>query len=422
MKPSTILSDRERAVLTEMAAAPQLPGTIVRDFEMLLDFIGTEGVPVSPKSSEFAIAKLPEINARLIEPANVGLSRGRQVSFPHVDALHWLLRYSQMGRIARDKATPRMVVDAPMRQRWQGLNPTERNFALLQAWWNFADEDRESPGFGSGMRADYRARLLERLRPKRNSEKCATEDYEVYLRLIGTKQIALLQMFGMIEIDQEKLVHGAGWKIERMFATSWGVAACASYRRAFGETAEDFLKELIAGQGQSVVSNEEEYYPPFYRWAAEINPLFPAWKTGINEPDEVVPQRGTITFKVSLNKDLWRRIVMPSDYTFADLAMTILKAFKFDDDHLYQFFYKDEYGIKRALDDHRCDEPMEEFADVVKLGLARLGPKQKIDFRYDFGDDWRFEVLVEGIDELSELRKPKILEKAGKAPKQYDWH
>jgi hypothetical protein len=189
-----------------------------------------------------------------------------------------------------------------------------------------------------------------------------------------------------------------------------------------GETAEDFLEQLMRGQGRSVVSNEKDYRPPFHRWAAEINPLFPAWKTGITaEPDEVVPQRGTITFSVSLNKDLWRRIVMPCDYTFADLAMTILKAFKFDDEHLYQFCYKDEYGTKRALDDHRCDEAIGEFADVVKLGLARLVPKQKLDFRYDFGDAWRFEVLVETMDESSELGKPKILDKAGKAPKQYDW-
>ncbi|MBK9022125.1 MAG: hypothetical protein IPL72_20075 [Sulfuritalea sp.] len=263
MKPSTILSDRERAVLTEMAAAPQLPGTIVRDFEMLLDFIGTEGVPVSPKSSEFAIAKLPEINARLIEPANVGLSRGRQVSFPHVDALHWLLRYSQMGRIARDKATPRMVVDAPMRQRWQGLNPTERNFALLEAWWNFADEDRESPGFGSGMRADYRARLLERLRPKRNSEKYATEDYEVYLRLIGTKQIALLQMFGMIEIDQEKLIHGAGWKIERMFATSWESPRARATGVLLVKPPRTFLRNSLPGRARALSATRKSTTLPF---------------------------------------------------------------------------------------------------------------------------------------------------------------
>jgi hypothetical protein len=55
------------------------------------------------------------------------------------------------------------------------------------------------------------------------------------------------------------------------------------------------------------------------------------------------------------------------------------------------------------------------------LGQVPLVAKQKIDFRYDFGDDWRFEVLVEKIDPLKTVDQPKVIEKAGRAPKQYRW-
>ncbi|MFZ4536977.1 plasmid pRiA4b ORF-3 family protein [Propionivibrio sp.] len=424
MKKSTFLTEAERVVMVETAAAPQLPGTILRDFEMILDFIGTEGVPVSPKSSEFNLAKLPEINARLVEPGNIGFSRGRQISFPHVDALHLLLRYSHLVRIDRSQSTSRMVVDAALRQRWQALNPSERYFTLLEAWWRFSEDDSESAGFSAASGFDYRVRLLDRLRPSRKSKKFVAKEHESLLYLLGMYQIALLQMFGMVELKQGEVVVGKGWKIERMIATPWGLAACASYKRVFAETYTSFLTALPATNSHSMDSDAEEDEAgqhPFQRWAAEVSPVFPAWKNALGELDAAAAQRGTITFKVSLTKDIWRRIAMPAEYSFADLAMMIITAFNFDDDHLYGFYYHDEYGVKRSLDDHRCEQPMEEYADAVELGRAGLGVKQKIGFIYDFGDEWRFDVLVEKVDESKTIGEPMIIDKAGKSPKQYQW-
>jgi Cft2 family RNA processing exonuclease len=64
---------------------------------------------------------------------------------------------------------------------------------------------------------------------------------------------------------------------------------------------------------------------------------------------------------------------------------------------------------------------MDEFADAVALGGTNLTPKQKIEFRYDFGDDWRFQVLVEKVDETATMDQPAVIEIHGEAPKQYDW-
>lgn len=129
--------------------------------------------------------------------------------------------------------------------------------------------------------------------------------------------------------------------------------------------------------------------------------------------------QGSLTFKISLGKDVWRRIAMPAQCTFADLVMLILRAFSFSADHLYQFLYQDEYGVTRLLDDHRGDDCMDEFADAVELGEINLTPRQKIEFRYDFGDNWRFQVLVERVDEIATLDQAAVVETHGKAPKQY---
>ncbi|MBI4741984.1 MAG: hypothetical protein HY777_10655 [Betaproteobacteria bacterium] len=55
------------------------------------------------------------------------------------------------------------------------------------------------------------------------------------------------------------------------------------------------------------------------------------------------------------------------------------------------------------------------------MGKARIVAKQKIDFRYDFSDDWRFVVLVEKIAPPNTIEKPTVIEKRGEAPEQYAW-
>jgi hypothetical protein len=149
---SITLTDEEGAIFT---AYTQLPGTVVRDVDTLLAYIGTAGVPVSAKTSEFAIAKLPEINALLSEPGHIAIKRCRQVSYPHVDALHLLLRSSPLIKVDRLK-TPRMVVNPGMLEQWQALNTCERYFALLDLWWRIADEEH---GPGARHPATWNIRL-----------------------------------------------------------------------------------------------------------------------------------------------------------------------------------------------------------------------------------------------------------------------
>ena len=73
-----VLAEADRAVIAAVAAAAEPPGSIVRDFDTLLDFVGENGMPVSPKEYDLGIARLAELNSRLTHPTPTGLSRGRQ--------------------------------------------------------------------------------------------------------------------------------------------------------------------------------------------------------------------------------------------------------------------------------------------------------------------------------------------------------
>lgn len=100
----------------------------------------------------------------------------------------------------------------------------------------------------------------------------------------------------------------------------------------------------------------------------------------------------------------------------------MLDAFKFDDDHLYQFSYRDTSGKQVVVTDGRLDDG-ELFANEVRLGDMPLSEGESIKLWYDFRYDWKFTILIESIDDsMTKKFKPKITARKGKAPKQYDWH
>ena len=54
------------------------PGTLLKDFSTLLDFIGSEGIPVSGKNHLIAIKLLPQLNQLMSHPLDVKLKRPQQ--------------------------------------------------------------------------------------------------------------------------------------------------------------------------------------------------------------------------------------------------------------------------------------------------------------------------------------------------------
>lgn len=406
------LTDKDSAIFRTVAGAGHPPGTIVADFDRLLAVLEKEGIPLSPKTREFGIASLPVLNAQLSEPAAIGLARGRQTSYPQLDGLHLLLRLTRICRLDTSTSTTRLMLDPEMGARWAALNSTERYFSLLDALWNPADEFNQLALLQS---ADYRLRLLESHRPKSKKVQDMRQN-DALFHLLGMNHVALLQMFGMLEIKQETATPGTGWKIAQLQATPWGLAACRSFWTACKQTNRWLCDMQDDPESEKIVIPDGT--TSFDYWAAAVKPYFPDWTQTFDGQKNLMTFSGSITFKVSLG-DVWRRIVMSGEHDFAELASVILNAFDFDEDHLYQFDYMDEYGERRSLEDDRCEDVYDQYANDVRLGEIGLHPKQVIDFRYDFGDDWRFKLVVEKLDPTQTDTIPSVIAQAGKAPRQY---
>lgn len=116
-----------------------------------------------------------------------------------------------------------------------------------------------------------------------------------------------------------------------------------------------------------------------------------------------------ITIKGS-KPPVWRRIVVPVDFTFYQLHRAIQIAFGWQDYHLYDFTIpmlditienpEDEW------DDYEDDyeDDLEGNFTMENLLFHILGPKLKMIYTYDYGDDWEHIILVESMIDIDERK------------------
>jgi Plasmid pRiA4b ORF-3-like protein len=126
---------------------------------------------------------------------------------------------------------------------------------------------------------------------------------------------------------------------------------------------------------------------------------------------------GLRAFKVSLGR-AWRRIAIPGWMKLEALSEAILDAFDFDNDHLHLFRYRNRFGIFGEVK-HPNTEESPSTAEV-KIGELPLRPGSTMEYLFDFGDNWLFEVRLEKLELVNpKIRKPVVVEGRGPAPPQY---
>ena len=381
------------------------PGTVLADFETLLGFVRQDGIPVGGKHDLLPMKSLGQLNARLTHPIETGLKRPQQKSYPHINGLYLLLRATGLAYVERTRTRGLLLLDDAVLQSWRNLNPTERYFTLLEAWLL-----RSRPaivGEHGGLLDKPIIKWTEFFRkiPAEGLEIAGNKDQELLITYSpGLYTVALLELFGFSVVQADEPEVGKGWRIARV------------HRTPFGGAMLQLLSWLL-------LSDE---YLGRYSWDADVafgelqttvQPFFPQWRQNLSLP-ELGFQDGTYIFKVSLGGKVWRRIAIAGSDDFESLSDSILQAFGFDQDHLYQFTYKNRFGVPVDINHPYMDEPP--FTTEVQIGDIGIRPGTTMTYLYDFGDNWEFEVQLEGIDPADpQVRRPKILETHGEAPEQY---
>ncbi len=160
----------------------------------------------------------------------------------------------------------------------------------------------------------------------------------------------------------------------------------------FGLTEADVLALALGGPGLRSGFPEEVYPEQVYVGGKRVaRQKLPRLRKGA---------AATVhTVKVSLygaRPPIWRRLELPSDLTL-DRAHEVLQiAFAWDGYHLHQF--ETVCGVFGRPDDADGDWGTE-VGDGAGVALAQVAAaeKAKVVYVYDFGDDWRHDIVVEKI-------------------------
>jgi hypothetical protein len=136
----------------------------------------------------------------------------------------------------------------------------------------------------------------------------------------------------------------------------------------------------------------------------------------INPAPERTFREGTHIFKVSLER-VWYRIAIPEDQTLEALASAILDSVEFDNDHLYQFSYKNRCGALNYVNHPYMEEGP--WTSEVLVGDLPLRIGQSMTFLFDFGEKWKLDVVLEQVNPDMDIEEPSLLELNGKPPEQY---
>lgn len=242
----------------------------------------------------------------------------------------------------------------------------------------------------------------------------------------GLHNVALMDLFGLIKLTTNSPDKGKGWRIKKLEALPYGQALMNLIRN--GYIAVDYR-----WPGEADPSLPLEDLQPM------IQPFFPEWQNTLTLPI-IAFEAGRHIFKVSLGK-VWRRIAISGEATLAELSSLILDSVEFDHDHLDQFTLKTPSGhtleiTHPAYGGGLFSHGSELQTDQVRIGSLPISEGSVMEYLFDFGDCWRFQLQLETIERtapetsskgFAKIRRQassrrsagEIIEAHGPAPEQY---
>lgn len=199
-----------------------------------------------------------------------------------------------------------------------------------------------------------------------------------------------------------------------------------------------FQPRVSAKLSRSLVgTGAKDYYRP-------NEAMYQALKNFIKQDN--IFETEAVTLKITLkldNRNIWRRLIVPTNITFSKLHEILQVAFNWKDYHLYEFYIFGEDrkvvpGYEGAHYNHSgylpdgsratlnlvCDEEAFDYGDdKIPMKLAcdfrlrdSLQDSKIWNYTYDFGDNWVHLIEVENILEDYDKNYSICLEGEGNAP------
>lgn len=401
------------------------PSSILQDFHIFLYGLSSAPSPLTP-SLNLARKTLFALNARMSRPETGLTERSDQVMYPLLHLFYHLSLESGLFSLGTEARKPHFEPNLEKIRAFRAMEPAAQYFFLLETYLQHSD--------------------WEGLDPNRN--------IGVQIQLIGAlPQLALARPGEKIPIGRDSMnsigflswnlgYHGLYFEYFGLWATTempirkeWSKTWRKFESLALMPFGKFFFKMLVE-KGLLPNPDEEENMLDYIlsrddrtallnlsgRLHEYFQDSFPAGTFSSMLPvvEEIETREGTFVFKVSLRHDpkTWRRVALSARDTLHGLHLIIQEAYHFDDDHLYRFYLHPRSDRRDTYNHPWSDMPP--FADEVLIGALNLAPGRRFRYLFDFGDSWWFDIVLEEVREGETLPGgPKVLEKKGRAPKQY---
>jgi hypothetical protein len=196
---------------------------------------------------------------------------------------------------------------------------------------------------------------------------------------------------------------------------------------ALKELLEDWLSNIGGegdhqGRGRRPIKSQPFDLNDLQESSRILPPAFP------REQGEPAAFQLKITIR-DLKPPVWRRILIPSTATFAELHDAIQEAFGWEDCHLHEFTirapkpFRHEYRIGGVPPDGDVEsiadflEECDYREDKVRLGDFLSLEAPRATYTYDFGDNWDHAIVLEQVLPLdSETEYPDCVKEKGRTP------
>ena len=388
-------------ILRKQSISETEPGPLLRDVEAMLDAIEAhDGIRVSAKRQQLYNERLPDLNERLSHPTDADYDRPTQKAYPYVHGLYLLMRAAGLAHVVQGASHPQLVLRGEMVRTWQALNPTEQYMALVEAWLLRANEE-ELMGGGRQMFTPL-FRMASFASKLGDGEKTYSDkgDRDGLDHFPGYPHLALMHLFGWIELDEDGTAPNQPWAVNRVRLLPFGTAMLVSLVELMNAAMEreapedrDGFRALLAPT-EAISFTKEELH-------AALVPSFPDWERHLTVPDTSFTS-GVHTLRVQVAESpndggsFEARIAVPGDAALDDIAHTLLQAAEFDPDHLYEFEFDDAYGRDQTAS-YPLDALDPPYTDELRVGDLPLEEGASLTFQFDFGAEWYFDIKVESI-------------------------
>jgi Plasmid pRiA4b ORF-3-like protein. len=431
------------------------PTPIVRDFGIFTDILSNNRVVLTPKNQQLAKATLYQLNKLMATHVTEDNPNFNQFSYPLLNLFYNLALAGKLLRKVQAKGNRYELQPTERYSSYQDLRTVEKYFYLLETLWIQVDWKELNPTHGRddvGLNMENVFKFVSQQVPNKVIKVDSAQN-EIFKQLLDSlnRHVLTLSFYGLWEVTKDEEAAGIlyskyDFRASTLTPSEFGVAMATvlatvrnlpfwnvPIRREYGEDnlipgaslsrhnryilIQDMIEKYKTGKKTKnykqvgSVSGGEKFIQAF-------SCFFTPGELEATLIGKQPKTDGNYTFKVSFDKRTWRRIVLSGKHTLEDMHMIIQEAFEFDNDHLYSFFMD---GKAWSPNSFKCtlDEQGPYVTEAI-IGELDLEAGDEILYLFDYGDEWKFRVLLEHKDEEGlRVLKPLITERHGESPEQY---